>query len=155
MKISNKILLSLLLIISVLNPIPAQANACNLPFLMDSAAGSKKTGTIATQVLFVKFADSAKKSKTYTKQHMANIDLKEMNNYIKETSYGKAKLKFNINYSWITLPGNSYEYGIQGSMSEQDENNYRDAIISAADSSIDFSKSDNIWVIPDPDIAQF
>lgn len=104
-------------------------------------------------MLFLKFANSPKKTKGYTKQRLSYLDLKEMNNYIKETSYNKTKLKFNIDYSWHTLPNNSYDYGTQGNMSEEQENSYMNSIYNLTTENIDFSKSDAIWVYTDPDLG--
>jgi len=149
----KKLLLLLTLIFSLIS-IPAKATTCDRPYLLSSADQTKKTGTINVQVLFVKFSDSSKKSKGYTKEWINGLDLKEMNNYVKETSYGKAKLKFHINYSWINLPNNSYNYGIQ-QMTEEEENAYRDAIINASASKVDYSKIDSIWAIPDPTLSGY
>ena len=150
----KKLIAPLVMLLSLLS-VPAQANSCTRPYLLPAADQSKRIGTINVQVLFVKFADSGKKSKGYIDQHLSNIDLNEMNNYVKETSQGKAKLKFIFHKKWVTLPNNSYQYGVQGMMSEQEENAYMDAIYNAATDKINFSKSDAIWAIPDPDISPF
>jgi methionyl-tRNA formyltransferase len=136
----KKLIAPLVMLLSLLS-VPAQANSCTRPYLLPAADQSKRIGTINVQVLFVKFADSGKKSKGYIDQHLSNIDLNEMNNYVKETSQGKAKLKFIFHKKWVTLPNNSYQYGVQGMMSEQEENAYMDAIYNAATDKIDFSKS--------------
>jgi M6 family metalloprotease-like protein len=148
----KKLLISLTLLFSLIS-IPAHANSCTRPYLLSAADQSKRTGTINVQVLFLKFADSGNKSKGYTKNWIKQLDLNEMNNYIKETSYGKAKLKFNINYSWVNMPNNSYDYGLQFNMSEEQENFFRDSIISA--SNVDYSKIDSVWAIPDPTLSQY
>jgi len=149
----TKKLIPLFVLLLSLILVPAKATTCARPYLLPAADQSKRTGTINVQVLFVKFADSGKKSKGYTKDWINQLDLKEMNNYIKESSYGKAKLKFNIKYSWVDLPNNSYDYGLQGSMTENQENLYRDSIINA--SQVDYSKIDSIWAIPDPTLTQY
>jgi M6 family metalloprotease-like protein len=151
---TKKLILLSALLLSLIS-VPAKATTCDRPYLLPAADQTKRTGTINVQVLFLKFPDSGKKSKGYTKDWINQLDLKEMNNYIKETSYGKAKLKFNINYSWVNMPNNSYEYGVQGMMSEQEENNYMNAIYNAATDKIDFSKSDAVWVIPDPNTSPY
>ncbi len=135
--------------------IPAHANSCIRPYLLPTSDQTKRTGTINVQVLFVKFADSGKKSKDYLEKHLSQVDVTEMNNYIKETSQGKAKLKFVLEKSWINLPNNSYDYGSQGSMTEEQENAYRDAIYNSANPKVDFSKVDAIWAIPDPQMSQY
>jgi hypothetical protein len=38
----KKILLPLLLMMSILNPIPAKANSCNIPYLSNAASDTKK-----------------------------------------------------------------------------------------------------------------
>lgn len=150
----TKKLILITLLLSLIS-IPAKASTCDRPYLLPSADQAKRSGTINVQVLFVKFSDSSKKSKGYTKEWISGLDLKEMNNYIKETSYGKAKLKFHINYSWINLPNKSYTYGLQFQMSEEEENAYRDAILNASASKVDYSKIDAIWAIPDPNFSPY
>jgi len=151
----TKKLIPLFVLLLSLISVPAKATTCDRPYLLPAADQTKRTGTINVQVLFLKFPDSGKKSKGYTKDWINQLDLKEMNDYIKETSYGKSKLKFNINYSWVNMPNNSYEYGVQGMMSEQEENNYMNAIYNSATDKVDFSKSDAVWVIPDPNTSPY
>lgn len=150
----TKKLILITLLLSLIS-IPAKASTCDRPYLLPSADQTKRTGTINVQVLFVKFADSNKKSKNYMEKHLSDVDIKEMANYLKETSLGKAKVKFIIEKSWISLPNKSYEYGTQGNMTEQQENDYRDAIYNAANPKVDFSKVDAIWAIPDPEMSQY
>ncbi|MBM3682575.1 MAG: peptidase M6, partial [Actinobacteria bacterium] len=45
---------------------------------------------------------------------------------MKESSYGKAKLNLNIGNSWVNMPNASYSYGIQGMITEEQENSFRD-----------------------------
>jgi len=150
-----KKLLPLLILIFSLISIPAKANTCDRPYLLPSADQTKRTGTINVQILFLKFKDSPKKPKGYIKGWSKLVDLKEMNNYIKETSYNKAKLKFHIKDSWVNMPNNSYEYGMQFQMNEQQENSFRDAIINASASNTDYSQIDATWAIPDPELSPY
>lgn len=120
--------------------------------------GLRSTGTLKYQVLFVNYPDSVKMPKGYTKQFMSQIDLEEVSNYYYQVSNKKSKVKFNIEYSWITLPNNSYDYRMH-THGEQDwqqiERNYLSAVVSAADPKIDFSKVDGIYIIPDPNLTPF
>lgn len=131
---------------------PAKASTCDRPYLISSVANVKKLGTINVQVVFLRFPDSPKKSKGYIKQFINNIDIAEMKNYVKESSYGKAKLNLNIVNSWVNMPAASYSYGIQGMISEEEENNFRDAIVNSSKIK---TNTDVIWAVPDPDFAPY
>jgi M6 family metalloprotease-like protein len=144
----KKILISLTLLFSMIS-IPAHADSCTRPFLRDVADQTKKTGTINVQIIFIKFNESPKKSKSWIKDWVGSSNFIEMNNYIKETSYGKAKLKFTVNNKWINIPNESWKYDIY---TEQTENAFRDDIIKFADPVVDFSKTDVIWAVTDRDV---
>lgn len=145
----RKTLLPLLLLINLVLISPANANSCVRPFLYDSADQTKKTGTINVQIIYISFAESGKKTKKDIKQHSSLSNFEEMNNYIKETSYKKAKLKFTINNNWINIPNESWKYD---TYTEQTENAFRDEIIKFADPVVDFSKADVIWAVTDRDV---
>jgi len=149
----KKLILAITFLISLIAS-PAKANSCNLPFLEE---GVKKTGTINVQVLFVKYPDSPKVSNKYIKEHLSMLDLKEVQNYFKQASYGKAKIKFTVHNKWVTLPNNSYDYGIAMQRSDnwlETETNYFKSVLAAADPAVDFSKVDSVFVIPDPRVFQ-
>ena len=132
---------------------PALASNCARPFL--DAEKIKSTGTINVQILFVKYPDSPKKSKGYIKDQLSMLDLKAVSEYFKQSSYGKTKVKFRIHNSWVNMPNNSYDYRMYAN-SQPDwreiEQNYFRAVLSAADSKIDFSKSDVAYIVSDPDL---
>lgn len=144
----KRLLLPLFLILTLFS-MPANANSCVRPFLYDSADQTKKTGTINVQIIYISFAESGKKTKKDIKQHSSLSNFEEMNNYIKETSYKKAKLKFTINNNWINIPNESWKYD---TYTEQTENAFRDEIIKFADPVVDFSKADVIWAVTDRDV---
>lgn len=149
----KKLIIPIVFILSLISS-PAKANSCNLPFLEE---GVKKTGTINVQVLFVKYPDSPKTSKGYLKELLSTLDLKEVQNYFKQASYGKAKIKFTIHNKWVTLPANSYDYEIYEQRSDnwlETETNFFKSVLASADPVVDFSKVDSVYVIPDPRVFQ-
>lgn len=149
----KRLLIPLALILTLIH-IPAKANSCGIPFLEE---GIKKTGTLNVQILFVKYPDSPKKSKSYIKDYLSMMDLEYTTNYFKQASYGKSKIKFRINNSWINMPNNSFDYRMHVSF-EKDwreiEQNYFKAVLYASDSKIDYSKSDIVFIVSDPDLFQ-
>lgn len=149
----TKKLIPLFVLLLSLISVPASANTCARPYLDPEKV--KSTGTINVQILFVKYPDSPKKSKGYIKDHLSMMDLNYITNYFKQSSYGKTKIKFNIHNSWINLSNNSYDYRIHTN-GEQDwrqiEQNYFRSVLSAADPKVDFSKSDVVFIVSDPDL---
>jgi M6 family metalloprotease-like protein len=150
-----KVIIQVLVLSIILSFIssPAKANSCNRPFL--EADSIKKTGTINVQILFVKYPDSPKKSKGYTKEWFSMMNLKTISDYFQQASYGKTKIKFNTNYSWVNMPNNSYSYEIhlggQPNWREIEQNYFR-SVLAAADSKVNFNKSDVVWIVSDPDL---
>ena len=140
------------IILSFINS-PAHANSCLRPYLDPEKI--KSTGTINVQILFVKYPDSPKKSKGYIKDQLSMLDLDVVSDYFKQSSYGKTKIKFRIHNSWINMPNNSYDYRMYEN-SQPDwreiEQNYFRAVLSAADPKIDFSNSDVVYIVSDPDL---
>jgi M6 family metalloprotease-like protein len=140
------------IILSFINS-PARANSCLRPYL--DAEGIKRTGTINVQILFIKYPDSPKKSKGYTKEWFSMINTKTISDYFQQSSYGKTKIKFKANYSWINMPNDSYSYetylGGQSNWREIEQNYFR-SVLAAADSKVDFNKSDVVWIVSDPDL---
>lgn len=131
---------------------PAQASSCDREFLYDSSSETTKIGTVNVQIAFIDFANSTKKPKNYVKQYLRTIDFKEVDNYMKQTSYNKTKFNFRVDRSVVNFPKNSFEYGIAQRMNEDEENNYRDVIVASLEPRIDFSNIDVLWVVPDREI---
>lgn len=129
--------------------VPAQAASCDREFLLDMSSATSKTGVINVQIVFIEFANSLKKPSNYSKQYIKTINFKEIDKYIKQTSYGKAKFKFKIDYSIIKLPGNSNDYGIAQRMNGDQEDRYLNTIVNTFESQLDFSNVDILWVVPD------
>jgi hypothetical protein len=149
---TKKLILLSALLLSLIS-VPANASTCARPYLDPEKI--KSTGTINVQILFVKYPDSPKKSKGYIKDHLSMMDLNYISDYVKQSSYGKTKIKFRIHNSWINMPNNSYDYRIHTNGQQdwrQIEQNYFRSVLNASDPKIDFSKSDVAFIVSDPDL---
>jgi M6 family metalloprotease-like protein len=161
----KKIIIALSLLLSFVTfPAKAESNACRIPSLHSGAQVGfpiapgkfKNSGEIKIKVLFISFLNSPNRSKKETKQLLEDLQLDYVAKSYSYMSYGKVKIKFEPYMTWLRLPNdsNSYELGInqESNLSWQArEQRYLNEVIGLADPGIDFSKTDGLAIISDPD----
>ncbi len=149
----RRILFALSLLISSLlfsSPSFADNSACKIAF---KDFETKTTGTLTYNVLFVTYPDAGKYPKNYIKEQTEALSLPTVNNYFKEASLGKTKIKFIVNKKFITLPEPSYAYemwNMSGNPNWRElEQRFHNQVIALADPSVDFTKSNGSLIISD------
>ena len=161
----KKIILVLSLLLSfVISPAKANSSACRIPSLHSGAQVGfpiapnklKNSGEIKIKVLFISFLNSPNRSKKETKELLKDLQLDYIAKSYSSMSYNKVKIKFEPYMTWLRLPNDSYAYelglGQTSNLSWQSrEQRYLNEVIGLADPGIDFSKTDGLAIISDPD----
>jgi M6 family metalloprotease-like protein len=138
---------------------PGQSNqefaACKLPIadtrgdvslgLPRYPARGKDVGDVHATVVFVDFPDA--KAAMTPEQAFAKIDPRSTQIF-SEMSYGKLNYKFYPNFQWFTMskPSTAYSYA-----TFQGQHDFAAEAISLADSTTDFSQTDSVIFLTNPD----
>jgi M6 family metalloprotease-like protein len=145
-------------VVKTLNPI--SVDLCKLPEMLtrgDVGIGFPKIanrmrsiGTVKVRVVFVDFSD-APASKTT--QHVFGILSPVGENYFNAVSYGKLKIDFLPEHKWSRMSKLSSQYGWDN-LTFALHKQYIQEAITLADPNVDFSTTDAIIVIANPDASK-
>ncbi len=160
--------MSLVLIFTFINSNPsfADASACKIAHVAQDPPGYIQTtgvgfpkhpdrlstvGTVTWQVLFVTYPDVPVSTKSKSLYKELIPDFKD---YYEKSSNKKLKLKFNVYWNWITMPNQVSSYqSAETNLLEGDR--WIKEAVALADGVVDFSKSDALLLLSNPDAYSF
>lgn len=144
--------------LKTLNPI--QLDLCKLPEMLirgDVGIGFPKianrmrsVGTVKVRIVFVDFSDAPASKST---QQVFNVLSPTGENYFNSVSYGKLTIEFLPEHKWYRMSKLSSQYGWDN-LTFALHKQYVQEAISLADPSVDFSTTDAIIVIANPDASK-
>ena len=153
---------------SFVQSVPAQADTsrCKLNHLAQDPPGYVQTtgvgfpkhpdrlnttGTVTWQVLFITYPDVPVTSKSKTLYKELIPDFKD---YYEKSSNKKLKLKINVNWNWITMskPVSAYQ-SAENDLASGDA--WIKEAVAIADGVVDFSNTDAILLLSNPDAYSF
>ncbi len=107
------------------------------------------TGTVEIAVLFADYSNA--RATTSPDQQLALLEAATMSQYFSEVSYGQMELVVKPYATWINLPESSGHYsGLIGDGSDEAERTLIQDVVALADPNVDFSTTDAVFVIANP-----
>lgn len=107
------------------------------------------TGTVEVAVLLADYSNA--RATTSPDQELAVLDAATMSQYYNEVSYGQMELVIKPYATWINLPESSGHYsGLIGDGLDEAERTFIQEVVALADPNVDFSTTDAIFVIANP-----
>lgn len=111
----------------------------------DSSLFQRPAGTIKVAMVFVDFPDAAAGDES------AADDAAQVTpgaDWLRNASYGKARLAITQHQRWVRMPRNSTDYGFERGMTHKQHEVYVKDAVAAADPDVDFSRYDMVYVVP-------
>ncbi len=110
------------------------------------------TGTVKVTVLFADFSDA--RASTAPENELAILNPNEAKDYLREVSYGKLDVVFEPYSTWLNLPQPAAYYrDLSDKNTGEDTRTILEEAIKAAGSSVDFSDTDMVLLILNPDAS--
>ncbi|MFJ6697890.1 M6 family metalloprotease domain-containing protein [Streptomyces sp. NPDC091272] len=104
--------------------------------------------TLDAVMVFLSFPDS---KPLVTPGELAADHFPATSDFFRRASYGKFRLEPHPTADWVQMPADSTSYAIQRDWSAERRSTYLRDAVAAADSKVDFSRYDVVYLVADPD----
>ncbi|MFE3017385.1 M6 family metalloprotease domain-containing protein [Streptomyces sp. NPDC059256] len=113
-----------------------------------NSAYPRPTGVLDAVMVFLSFPDA---SPQYAPSELAADHFPTTGDFFKRASYGQFSLRTEPQRTWVRMPKPSTAYGVNRDWEPDKRNTYLRDALAAADSTVDFSRYDVVYLVADPE----